>query len=101
MATDRNERYYKMNHEKRGLAVIFNHEFFSANGMRQRAGTKVDCENLAAQLKRLHFDVEVFTDYDLKEVHGKIGESNLKFHLHFYWYLCYFSFSFKKRSFQA
>ncbi|XP_071057472.1 caspase-1-like isoform X2 [Onthophagus taurus] len=73
MATDRNEHYYRMTHEKRGVAVILNHEHFSAQGMKLRTGTKVDCENLAAELKRLHFDVEVYHDLEYTKVISQIG----------------------------
>ncbi|KAL6268453.1 hypothetical protein P5V15_001588 [Pogonomyrmex californicus] len=55
--TQRYATYYNMNHTKRGLAVIFNHEFFTISHLKPRHGTNVDCENLTITLKNLGFDV--------------------------------------------
>lgn len=74
MVTERNDRYYKMDHKERGIAVIFNHEFFKVPGLKQRTGTQVDCKNLKLQLQRLHFTVFVYNDLDHQELHGKINE---------------------------
>ncbi|XP_015590041.1 caspase-1 [Cephus cinctus] len=55
--TARYDAYYNMSHSKRGLALIFNHEFFTTNNLKQRCGTNVDCDNLINVLKDLGFDV--------------------------------------------
>lgn len=49
-----------MNHSKRGLALIFNHEFFTISHLKPRCGTNVDCENLSSTLKSLGFEVNDF-----------------------------------------
>lgn len=46
-----------MNHPKRGIALIFNHEFFTISHLKPRAGTNVDCDNLINTLKSLGFEV--------------------------------------------
>lgn len=56
--------FYNMNHKRRGIAVIFNHENFDISSLKPRTGTNEDCENLKATLKLLGF--EVATYYDLK-----------------------------------
>ncbi|XP_012284913.1 caspase-1 [Orussus abietinus] len=58
--TLRYDTYYNMNHSKRGLAIIFNHEFFTISHLKQRCGTNVDCENLIMTLKDLGFEVRDF-----------------------------------------
>ncbi|CAD6992395.1 caspase [Ceratitis capitata] len=62
MVTDRHAAEYNMRHKNRGLALIFNHENFDVPTLKSRAGTNVDCENLARVLKQLDFDVKIFKD---------------------------------------
>lgn len=49
-----------MGHAKRGLAIIFNHEFFTVSHLKPRSGTNVDCEQLVNTLKDLGFEVKDF-----------------------------------------
>ncbi|KAJ8972474.1 hypothetical protein NQ314_000167 [Rhamnusium bicolor] len=76
--------HYKMDHRKRGLAFIFNHEVFECGGLKSRSGTNEDCKNLKECLMGLGFDVQVFKDlnytdieYHIKQVavlsHGEMG----------------------------
>lgn len=58
--TERYARHYNMNHSKRGLAIIFNHEFFTITHLKPRCGTNIDCENLVTTLKNLGFEVNDF-----------------------------------------
>ncbi|XP_076238891.1 caspase-1 [Calliopsis andreniformis] len=58
--TERYATHYNMNHRKRGLAIIFNHEFFTIPHLKRRCGTNVDCDNLINTLKDLGFDVNDF-----------------------------------------
>lgn len=74
MPVERNASEYNMNHPHRGNALIFNHEFFDNHTLKPRAGTNVDCENLAHSLRLLHFKVAIHKDYKLKEIHNKIAE---------------------------
>lgn len=55
--TARYATHYKMNHSKRGIALIFNQEFFTAAHLKPRIGTNVDCDNLINTLKNLGFEV--------------------------------------------
>ncbi|XP_070158551.1 caspase-1 [Polyergus mexicanus] len=55
--TERYATHYKMNHSKRGIALIFNQEFFTTAHLKRRFGTNVDCDNLINTLKNLGFEV--------------------------------------------
>ncbi|XP_018056185.1 PREDICTED: caspase-1-like [Atta colombica] len=66
--TQRYEVYYNMNHSKRGLALIFNHEFFTVSHLKPRCGTNVDCENLKATLKDLGFEVNDYHNLTQKDI---------------------------------
>ena len=58
-----------MNHPKRGMALVFNHENFDYHtGMNRRVGSSHDVENLKVHLGRLGFDVMVFQDVTAMEV---------------------------------
>jgi len=65
---------YNMNHAKRGIALIFNHEHFDFPSLKSRAGTNVDCENLSNTLRNLHFDVSIFKDFKQQEIMEQISE---------------------------
>lgn len=68
--------HYKMDHKKRGLAYIFNHELFECGGLKARTGTNEDCKNLKESLVWLGFDVHVFKDLNYSDIefHMKQGE---------------------------
>ncbi|KAM7419374.1 hypothetical protein PAMA_016484 [Pampus argenteus] len=67
---------YKMNNKRRGLALIFNQEyFFWRLGLSARHGTNADCANLERRLKDLNFDVRVYENYKQVEVWDKINEA--------------------------
>lgn len=74
MWTDRNATCYKMDNEKRGLAIIFNHDIFKIPGLKSRSGTHVDCKNLEERLKKLHFEVSVYHDLDRLDILEKLDE---------------------------
>lgn len=65
--------YYKMNHKKRGMALIFNHEIFDCNSARK--GTNIDRDRLADTLESLDFDVEIFENETISEIKGVLEES--------------------------
>ncbi|KAK9512514.1 hypothetical protein O3M35_000917 [Rhynocoris fuscipes] len=74
---NKDDRYYNMNHENRGMAVILNHRKFRNENLRERIGTDVDRDKLADCLKRLGFEViikENLTYKDLKEQIIQIAE---------------------------
>ena len=75
MPVDRNAPYYNMNHKRRGIAIIFNHEHFDIHSLKSRTGTNVDCDNLAKVLKGLGFKVTVLTDKTSVEVLNYIQQT--------------------------
>lgn len=58
--------FYDMNHSKRGLALIFNHESFDSHVPRR--GTHVDRDRLNKTLKSLDFDVRIFENLKIEEI---------------------------------
>lgn len=69
-----------MNYERRGLAVIFNHEnFCKSTGYNSRIGTEVDLERLLDTFKRLEFTTKHFNDLTRKEIFQELknGEQNV------------------------
>ena len=55
----RDDESYRMNHGRRGLALIFNHFWFDAKlNLSNRSGTEVDKARLKSSLSRLGFDVQ-------------------------------------------
>lgn len=74
MPTERYASEYNMRHNKRGMAIIFNHEHFDIPSLKSRTGTNVDCENLRHSLEYLQFDVIVYKDMRYADIHQKIEE---------------------------
>lgn len=66
--------YYNMNHPRRGLAIIFNHEKFNLPSLKQRNGTEADCANLEATFKLLDFEVRTYHDLTFKELDSIIED---------------------------
>ncbi|XP_077575544.1 caspase-6-like [Stigmatopora nigra] len=60
---------YRMDHKRRGQALIFNQErFFWRLGMYDRPGTNTDRYNLEYRLKALNFDVTAYDNLKNEEV---------------------------------
>jgi len=74
---DKNEFYYKMNHCKRGLAIIFNHEHFNQPNLSVRNGTNVDAENLRDTFDLLGFEVTIHKDLIYSDLEYVIEKSEL------------------------
>lgn len=72
MSVQKHEVYYKMNHQKRGLAYIFNHQNFEKCD--ERHGTEQDANRLKITLEGLNFEVHVFTDLDKIEVMDEVNK---------------------------
>lgn len=53
---------YDMRHQKRGVALIFNHDTFNDTNLGRRPGTAVDSQNLQTTFKKLGFDVWTYND---------------------------------------
>uniref|UniRef100_A0A672T9N8 Caspase 6 n=1 Tax=Sinocyclocheilus grahami TaxID=75366 RepID=A0A672T9N8_SINGR len=64
---DPNEEY-KMDHKKRGMALIFNHEnFYWQLMLNSRSGTNADRQNLVRRFQELGFEVKACDDYKREE----------------------------------
>jgi hypothetical protein len=68
---------YSMNHEKRGRAIIFNHEKYRVVGLnlKERTGTNVDKIRLKQQFEKLKFDVVVFDDLTYDGIKENLTQS--------------------------
>ncbi|KAK2916398.1 hypothetical protein Q8A67_000772 [Cirrhinus molitorella] len=67
---------YKMDHRKRGMALIFNHNYFHGQLMlNSRSGTEADKQNLVVRFQELGFEVKAYDDYKREEVLSKIREA--------------------------
>jgi caspase-like apoptosis-related cysteine protease len=78
--SEKDDPFYKMDHPKRGLAIIFNHEKFTLASLKPRNGTEADCANLKNTLVLLGFEVIVHHDLTYKELDSVVEEvSNYNF----------------------
>lgn len=62
-----------MDHKKRGMALIFNHEMFDCNSPRK--GTSADRDRLEYTLESLGFEVKIFENETISEIKGVLEES--------------------------
>ena len=58
---------YKMNHPRRGLAIVFNHKNFNDNAQ-QRKGTNIDRKSIKTTLIKLDFEVRIYDDLCATEI---------------------------------
>lgn len=75
MPVSHDAMFYNMNHKKRGLAVIFNHEYFEMEKLKPRSGTDVDARNLKAALTNLGFEVIVHQDFKTRRILDEVQKS--------------------------
>lgn len=52
----------------RGIALIFNHEYFLMPEKARRLGSDKDRDRIEKNLQRLNFDVRVYNDYFLDDI---------------------------------
>ncbi|KAM5336890.1 caspase-6 isoform 2-T2 [Glossophaga mutica] len=82
---------YKMDHKRRGLALIFNHErFFWHLTLPERRGTNADRDNLMRRLSDLGFEVKCFNDLKAEELLLTIHGASTSSHLDADCFLCVF-----------
>ncbi|NWZ74450.1 CASP6 protein, partial [Acrocephalus arundinaceus] len=82
---------YNMNHPRRGVALIFNHEhFYWQLMMPDRRGTMADRNNLKRSLTDLGFEVRVFDDLKKEDVLQKIDEASRGDHSNADCFVCVF-----------
>ncbi|XP_075217418.1 caspase drICE-like isoform X2 [Lycorma delicatula] len=60
--------FYNMDHKKRGVAIILNHEHFDIPNLKSRTGTAADCENLRTTLMSLGFEVRKYDDLTSSQI---------------------------------
>ncbi|XP_075473265.1 caspase-6 [Ascaphus truei] len=82
---------YKMNNKRRGLALIFNHEWFHwFLTMPERRGTNADRENLRKRLTEQGFEVHCYENLKAEEVLQKIHDASVRDHSDADCFLCVF-----------
>ncbi|NXY15281.1 CASP6 protein, partial [Atrichornis clamosus] len=82
---------YTMNHQRRGVALIFNHEhFFWHLRLPDRRGTLADRNNLKHSLSDLGFEVRLFDDLKAEDVLQKISEASMDDHSNADCFVCVF-----------
>lgn len=71
---------YNMNHRNRGVALIFNQEFFKNGRCEERTASNLDRDRLCKVLaNQLNFDVQVHNDLRYQEIMSVL-EKGLKVH---------------------
>lgn len=68
------ERHYKMDHEQRGMALIFNHESFLDFYVPIRKGTHIDRDRLFKTFKNLGFETKVYNNLRGAEIENVLKE---------------------------
>ncbi|NWR52057.1 CASP6 protein, partial [Regulus satrapa] len=82
---------YKMNHQRRGVALIFNHDHFNWRlRLLDRPGTMADRINLERSFKDLGFEVRGFNDLKAEDVWQKITEASKGDHSNADCFVCVF-----------
>ncbi|XP_069680625.1 caspase-3-like [Periplaneta americana] len=72
---------YKMDHTRRGRAIIFNHEkFHEALMLEERPGTHTDKILLKQRLERLNFEVETLDDQPLSDIMKRLTDVSQENH---------------------
>jgi hypothetical protein len=67
---------YNMEHDKRGRAIIFNHEKYEeCLRLPDRPGTTIDKLCLKQRFEKLKFDVEIYDDLSREGIKKKLYES--------------------------
>ncbi|XP_067010536.2 caspase-1 [Anabrus simplex] len=72
---------YNMTHDRRGLALIFNHYRFQDIRLQERTGTQKDCDDLSEVLRNLGFDVEIYHDLTYRDIRNKLEEVRTMNHI--------------------
>jgi hypothetical protein len=67
-----------MNNAKRGLAIVFNHQYYYNKNLPIRIGTDKDADNLDKTFSSLGFDVIVHKDPILSDIEYVIEKSMIK-----------------------
>ncbi|XP_068951181.1 caspase-6-like isoform X5 [Petaurus breviceps papuanus] len=82
---------YKMDHKRRGIALIFNHErFYWHLTLPERRGTRADRNNLVLRLSNLGFEVNCYDDLKAEELLKTIHTVSTSSHMDADCFLCVF-----------
>ncbi|XP_056420679.1 caspase-6 isoform X2 [Hyla sarda] len=82
---------YNMKHTRRGLALIFNHDWFYWQlKLLERRGTDTDRDNLYRRLSDLGFEVRAYNNLKAAEIHEKVHEAASSDHNDTDCFLCVF-----------
>lgn len=66
---------YRMDHERRGRAIIFNHKKYSPHlNLTERSGTETDKIILKQRFEKLKFEVDVYDDLTVADIKKKLTE---------------------------
>lgn len=66
---------YRMDHEKRGRAIIFNHEKYNPSlNLTERSGTNTDKIILKQRFEKLKFEVDVYDDLTVADIKKHLSE---------------------------
>ncbi|XP_053535841.1 caspase-6 [Ictalurus punctatus] len=79
---------YKMDHKRRGMALIFNHENF--HGLKERRGTNKDRDKLTERFQGLGFEVNCHNDKSKAEVLKEIRKAAAANHADADCFVCIF-----------
>ncbi|XP_013190006.1 caspase-1 [Amyelois transitella] len=82
MPVYRDPMYYKMDHKHRGIAIIFNHEYFDVHDLKPRRGTQVDGDNLSRVLESLGFCVTIYNNLDYHDLIARVQQVAQMDHSH-------------------
>ncbi|XP_050312158.1 caspase-1-like [Anthonomus grandis grandis] len=63
---------YNMSHPNRGIALIFNHQFFDRPNYKERRGTSFDRDAMANVLEKMGFELHIYQDLSCAEVLDKL-----------------------------
>lgn len=74
MPSERDDMFYNMNHKRRGIALIFNHEHFEIDKLRSRTGTSVDAGNFKRILQNLGFEVILHNDLKTRKIFEEVNK---------------------------
>ncbi|XP_046400295.1 caspase-1-like [Ischnura elegans] len=71
---------YSMQHRRRGVALIFNHENFEESGLRRREGADKDGDALRGLLEMLSFEVRYHKDRTVAELKKILRDVSMEDH---------------------
>ena len=81
---------YKMDHEKRGIALVINISKYEPNPMKlkEREWSKKDVETLTKTLEYLEFKVELVENFTKEQIKARLQQIASESHEHFDCFLC-------------